>query len=100
LECPQKQQHAGDRGGKSTEKKNVAFTVHVMGASSASIVDADSRYCDSGATWHIVLNKHYFVSYTKFANPETIVLGKKKCADASMQSKYDKHPDVSQWRVA
>jgi hypothetical protein len=22
-------------------------------------------------------NKHYFVSYTKFANPETIVLGKK-----------------------
>jgi hypothetical protein len=22
-------------------------------------------------------NKHYFVSYTKFANPETIVIGKK-----------------------
>jgi len=48
-----------------------------MGASRASIVDTDSWYCDRGATRHITPNKHYFVSYTKFANPETIVLGKK-----------------------
>jgi len=59
-------------------KKNTdAFLVHVMGASRASSVDADTWYCDSGATRHITPNKHYFVSYTKFANPETIVLGKK-----------------------
>ena len=77
-EYPQKQQHAGDRGSKSAAKKNaVAFPVHVMGASRASIVDADSWYCDSGATLHITPNKHYFVLYTLFANPETIVLGKK-----------------------
>jgi hypothetical protein len=32
-ECPQKQQHAGDRGGKSAAKKNTdASPVHVMGA--------------------------------------------------------------------
>jgi hypothetical protein len=32
-ECPQKQQHAWDRGSKLTEKKNAdAFLVHVMGA--------------------------------------------------------------------
>jgi len=48
-----------------------------MGASTGSVVDADSWYCDSGATRHITPNKHHFVSYTKFANPETIVLGKK-----------------------
>jgi hypothetical protein len=78
VECPQKQQHARDRGGKSAAKKNAdAFPVHVMGASRANTVDADSWYCDSCATWHITLNKHYFVSYTKFANPETIMLGKK-----------------------
>jgi len=47
-------------------------------------VDADGSYYDSGETQHITLNKHYFVSYTKFANPETIMLGKKKCADASI----------------
>jgi len=64
--------------GKSAAKKNAdAFPVHVIGASIASIVDADSWYCDSGATQHIMPNKHYFVSYTKFANPETIMLGKK-----------------------
>jgi hypothetical protein len=77
-ECPQKWQRARDRGGKSAAKKNAdAFLVHVMGASRASIVDADSWYCDSSATLPIMPNKHYFVSYTKFANPETIVLGKK-----------------------
>jgi len=48
-----------------------------MGASRATSVDADSWYCDSGATRHIMPNRHYFVSYTKFANPETIVLGKR-----------------------
>ena len=32
-------------------------------------MDAHSWYCDSGATRHITPNKHYFVSYTKFANP-------------------------------
>jgi len=51
--------------------------VHVLAASKASIVDADSWYCDSGATWHITPNKRYLVSCTKFANPETIVFGKK-----------------------
>jgi len=77
-ECPQKQQHAGDRGGKSAAKKNAdVFQVHAMGASGASIVDADSWYCDSGATRHITPSKHYYVSYTKFSNPETVVLGRK-----------------------
>jgi hypothetical protein len=77
-ECLQKQQHARDRGGKSATKKNAyAFPAHVMEASRASTVDAGSWYCASGATRHITLSKHYFVSYTKFANPETIVLGKK-----------------------
>jgi len=41
------------------------------------LLDADSWYCDSCATRHITQNKHNFVSYTKFANPETTVLGKK-----------------------
>ena len=78
VECPQKQQHAGERGGKSAAKKNSdVFPVRVMVASRSSIVDADSWYCDSSATLPIMPNKHYFVSYTKFANPETIVLGKK-----------------------
>jgi hypothetical protein len=78
VECPQKQQHAGNRSGKMAAKKNNdAFLVHVMGTSRASSVDADTWYCDSSATWHITPNEHYFVSYTKFANPETIVLGKK-----------------------
>ena len=77
-ECPQKKQHAGDKGGESAAKKTAdVFPVHVMGASRASIVDTDSWYCQSGASRHIALNKHYFVSHTKFANPETIVLGKK-----------------------
>ena len=77
-ECPQQQQHAGDKGGQPAAKKNAdAFPVHVVGASRTGIVDADSRYCDSGATWHITPNQHYFVSYTKFAIPETIVLDKK-----------------------
>jgi len=54
-------------------KKNAdVFPVHAMGASRASIVNADSWYCDSGATRHITPSKHYFVSYTKFANPEKI----------------------------
>jgi len=48
-----------------------------MGASRASSVDSDSWYFDSGATRHITPNIRYFVSYTKFAYPETIVLGKK-----------------------
>jgi len=43
VECSQKQLHARDRGGKSVAKKNVdAYPVHVMGASGASSVDADS----------------------------------------------------------
>jgi len=77
-ECPHKQQHAGDRVGKSAAKKNaVAFLGHVMGASRANSVDAHSWYCDSSVTRHIMLNKQYFFSYTKYAIPETIVLGKK-----------------------
>jgi hypothetical protein len=48
-----------------------------MGASRASFVDADSWYCDSSATRHITLSKSYFVLYTKFASPETVVFGKK-----------------------
>ena len=72
-ECPQKQQHAKNRGGKSTSKKNAdASPARALGT-----VDADSWYCDSGATRHITPSKHYFVSYTKFSNPETIILGKK-----------------------
>jgi len=63
-ECPQKQQHAGDRGGKLAAKKTAdAVPVHVMGASRASSVNADTWYCDSGATPHITPNKHYFVSH-------------------------------------
>ena len=78
-ECPQKLQHSGDRSGTPDPKKNAdAFLVHVMGASRAKSVDVDSWYCDSGATRPITPNKQYFVSYTKFTIPETIVLGKKK----------------------
>jgi hypothetical protein len=77
-ECPQKQKHARSRIGKLAAKKNTdAFLAYVMGASRASSVDTNTWYCDSGATRHIMTNKHYFVSYTKFANPETLVLGKK-----------------------
>ena len=77
-ECPQKRQHTGDRGSILAAKKNAdAFPVHVMGISRASIVDADSLYCDSSATQHIMPHKYYFVPYTKFANPETILFGKK-----------------------
>jgi hypothetical protein len=72
-ECPQKQQHAGNRSGKSAAKKNA----DEISASRASSVDADNWYCDRGVTRHIMANKHYFVSCTKFANPEMIVLGKK-----------------------
>jgi len=76
--CPQKQQHAENIHDKSATKKNAdASPAHALGASRASIVDVDSWYCDSGATPHIMPNKHYFVSYTKFANPEKIILGKK-----------------------
>ena len=100
MECPQKQQHAGDRGGKSVANKNAyAFLVHVMGASRANSVDADSWYCDSGVTGHITLNKQYFASNTKFANPETIVLGKKMCC-CKRRSRYDTCPVVPQRRVA
>lgn len=78
VECPQKQQHAGHRGGKSTAKQDAhTFLVHVMGASRANSVDTDSWYCDSSATQHIMPNKRYFLSYKKFTNPETIMLGKK-----------------------
>jgi hypothetical protein len=78
VECPQKQQHAGDRGGKSTAKKNAhTFLVHVMRASRANSVDTDSWYCDNSATQHITPNEQYFLSYKKFTNPETIMPGKK-----------------------
>ena len=40
-------------------------------------MNVDSWYCDSGATPHITPDRHYFVSYTKFSNPEKIILGKK-----------------------
>jgi len=99
-ECPQKQQHAGDRGGKSAAKKNAGlFLVHVMGASRANSVDAYSWYCGSGATGHITPNKQYFVSTTKFANPETIVLGK-KCAVASIRQGMIHVRLFHNWRVA
>jgi len=63
-ECRQKQQYAGNRSGKLAVKKNTdAFLVHVMGASRASSVDADTWYCDSGATRHITPNRNYFVIY-------------------------------------
>ena len=51
--------------------------MHVMGASRAKSVDADSWYYDSGATQDIKPNKQYLVSYTNFAIPETIVIGNK-----------------------
>jgi len=61
---PQKGQHTGDKGGKLAAKKNAdAFPVHVMGVSRASIVDADSWYCDIGVTRHIMQNKEYFMSH-------------------------------------
>jgi hypothetical protein len=37
-------------------------------------VNADSWYCDSGATQHITPNKRYFMSYTKSDIPQTIAL--------------------------
>jgi hypothetical protein len=78
VDCPQKQQHAGNRSAKSAAKKNAnAIPAHLMRASRVSSVDADSWYCDSSVTQHITLNKHFFVSYTNFANPEMIVFGKK-----------------------
>jgi len=58
-ECPQKQQHAGDRGGKSAAKNADGFPTHVMGVSTASSVDADNWYRDSGETQHMRPNKHY-----------------------------------------
>jgi len=101
VECAQKQQHVGDRGGKSAAKKNAdVFPVHVTGASRASIVDAHSWYCDSGATWHITPNKHYVVSYKKFANPDMIMLGKKNVLMQAYGQGMIKHPDVSQRHVA
>jgi hypothetical protein len=53
------------------------FPAHLMGASRASSVGSDNWYCDSSATRHFTPNIRYFVSYTKFAYLETIVLGKK-----------------------
>jgi len=101
IECAQKQQHAGDRGGKSAAKKNAyAFPVHVTGASRTSIVNADSWYCDSGATWHITPKKHCFVSYKKFANREMIMLGKKNVLMQAYGQGMIKCPDVSQRHVA
>jgi len=41
-DCPQKQQHAGDKGGKSAIKKNVDdFVAHAMKALRANFVDVD-----------------------------------------------------------
>jgi len=95
-DCPQKQQHAGDRGGKSAAKKKAgAFLVHAMGASRANIVEACSWYCDRGATGHFTPNKQYFVSNTKFTNPETIVFGKKMCCCKHTLT-YDTRPVLSQ----
>jgi hypothetical protein len=63
LQRPQKQQHAGDKGGKSAIKKNVDdFVAHVMVALRANCVDGGSYYCDSGASRHITPNKQFFVS--------------------------------------
>ena len=43
VEFPQKQQHAGDKGGESAAKKNAdALPVQVMGVSRVSVVDTDS----------------------------------------------------------
>lgn len=39
-------------------------------------VKADKWYCDSGASKHIIPNKQYFATYTKFALPEKISLRK------------------------
>jgi hypothetical protein len=79
-ECPQKQQHAGDRGGKSAAKKNAdAFLVHVMGALRASIVDVGSWYCDSDATRHITPSKHYFYQTQNLPVLKRSYLARKMC---------------------
>ena len=83
-ECRQKQQYAGNRSGKLAVKKNTdAFLVHVMGASRASSVDADTWYCDSGATRHITPNRNYFVIY-KICQSWNNRAWQEKCADASI----------------
>jgi hypothetical protein len=70
-ECPQKQQHAGDKGGKSAIKKNVEdFVAHIMEAFRAKCVDADSCYCDSGASRYIN-RTNSILSHAKLSIPGT-----------------------------
>ncbi|XP_018495349.1 uncharacterized protein LOC108864357 [Galendromus occidentalis] len=44
-------------------------------------IKADRWYCDSGASRHLTWNRRFFLSYTEFAQPQRISLGKK---DVSM----------------
>jgi hypothetical protein len=71
-ECPQNQQHAWDRVGKSAAmKKANAFPWHLMGASRANGVEVDG--------WYVIAARHGTLrrKNTKFANSETIVLSNK-----------------------
>jgi hypothetical protein len=76
-ECPYKHQHAGDRFGKSAaSKKADAFPVHVMGASRANSVEADSWYVRT-VRHGTLRRRNMILSYTKFDSSETIVLSNK-----------------------
>jgi hypothetical protein len=80
VECPQQQQHAEDRGGKSAAKNNAdGYLVHVMEASRANSVNADSWYCDSSATGDITPNKRYFVSFKNLPILKQSYLARKIC---------------------
>jgi hypothetical protein len=78
-ECPQKQQHSRDKGGKSaTKKSSDTLPVHVMGASEVTSMNSDSWYCDSSASQHVTPSKQYFVSYAKFTVSKIVQLGNKR----------------------
>jgi len=99
-ECAQNQQHERYRGDKSAEKKNAdAFPVHVMGASRASIVDANS--CTVIAVRHGTVRRTNVI----WCRAQSLTVLKRSCLARKMcwckrRSRYDKSPDVSQRYVA
>ena len=74
-ECSMKR--AEGTTGKNKFNESAGFLSFVFGASADNCIEVDKWYCDSGATNHITANKQYFMSYTKFALPEQILLGKR-----------------------
>ncbi|XP_047108958.1 uncharacterized protein LOC124777543 [Schistocerca piceifrons] len=77
-ECPtKKKDNLRINHSKKNMENNVAFLSQVFSASVENCVGIGSWSCDSGATNHITPNKRYFISYTKFAIPEKISIGKK-----------------------